>query len=101
MVDYREDMRFSDEIIKRVAEAYRKMRNTCRYLLSNLYDFDPAKHAVAEAELDELDRYALARHRQVVARVLRRLRRATSSTSSTTSSCSTARSTCRPSTSTC
>jgi len=70
MVDYREDMRFSDEMIKRVAEAYRKVRNTCRYLLSNLYDFDPAKDAVPEAELDELDRYALNRHRQVVARVL-------------------------------
>jgi isoleucyl-tRNA synthetase len=71
MVDYREDMRYSDEILKRVAEAYRKIRNTCRYLLSNLYDFDPTKHAVAEAEMDELDRYALARHRQVVARVVR------------------------------
>ena len=43
MVDYREDMRFSDEMMKRVAEAYRKVRNTCRYLLSNLYDFDPAQ----------------------------------------------------------
>ena len=36
MVDYREDMRISDEMIRRVAEAYRKVRNTCRYLLSNL-----------------------------------------------------------------
>ena len=70
MVDYREDMRFSDEMIKRVAEAYRKVRNTCRYLLSNLYDFDPASDAVAEKDLDELDRYALHRHRQVVGRVL-------------------------------
>ncbi len=70
MVDYREDMRFSDEMMKRVAEAYRKVRNTCRYLLSNLYDFDPRKDAVAEADLDDLDRYALNRHRQVVARVL-------------------------------
>jgi isoleucyl-tRNA synthetase len=70
MVDYREDMRISDDMIKRVAEAYRKVRNTIRYLLSNLYDFDPPRHAVDERELDELDRYALARHRQVVARVL-------------------------------
>jgi isoleucyl-tRNA synthetase len=70
MVDYREDMRFSDEMIKRVAEAYRKVRNTCRYLLSNLYDFDPAKDAVPDASLDDLDRYALSRHRQVVDRVL-------------------------------
>jgi isoleucyl-tRNA synthetase len=70
MVDYREDMRISDDMIRRVAEAYRKVRNTIRYLLSNLGDFDPAKDAVAEEALDELDRYALARHRQVVARVL-------------------------------
>jgi isoleucyl-tRNA synthetase len=70
MVDYREDMRFSDEMIQRTAEAYRKVRNTCRYLLSNLYDFDPARDAVAEAEMEDVDRYALARHRQVVSRVL-------------------------------
>jgi isoleucyl-tRNA synthetase len=69
MVDYREDMRFSDEMLKRVGEAYRKVRNTLRYMLSNLYDFDPA-HGLAEAELDEIDRYALQRHRQVVSRVL-------------------------------
>jgi isoleucyl-tRNA synthetase len=70
MVDYREDMRISDDMIKRVAEAYRKIRNTVRYLLSNLYDFDPQRHAVAEQTLDALDRYALARHRQLVTRVL-------------------------------
>jgi isoleucyl-tRNA synthetase len=69
MVDYREDMRFSEEIIKRVAEAYRKVRNTCRYLLSNLYDFDPGRDGLPEERLLELDRYALARHRQLVARV--------------------------------
>ncbi len=71
MVDYREDQRYSDEIMKRVAETYRKVRNTCRYLVSNLYDFDPKRDALAEAQLLELDRYALARHRQFVARVLR------------------------------
>jgi isoleucyl-tRNA synthetase len=70
MVDYREDMRISDEMIQRVAEAYRKVRNTIRYLLSNLYDFDPARDAVPEADLEDLDRYALSRHRQVVSRVL-------------------------------
>jgi isoleucyl-tRNA synthetase len=70
MVDYREDMRFSDEMVKRVAEAYRKLRNTLRYLLSNLGDFDPERDAVAEDRLEELDRYALNRHRQVVRRVL-------------------------------
>ena len=69
MVDYREDMRFSEQMLQRVSEAYRKVRNTMRYLLSNLFDFDPATDAVAEADLEELDRYALARHREVVARV--------------------------------
>jgi len=69
MVDYRDDMPYSDEMIKRVAEAYRKIRNTCRYLLSNLYDFDPRRDSVDEAELQEVDRYALARHRQLVNRV--------------------------------
>ena len=70
MVDYREDMRISDEMIKRVAQAYRDLRNRIRYCLSNLYDFDPARHGVPEQSLDELDRYALHRHRQVVTRVL-------------------------------
>src|SRR5262245_31315279 len=69
MVDYRGDMPFSEEMLKRIAEAYRKVRNTWRYLLSNLYDFDPAKDAVAEDDSEEIDRYALARHRQVVNRV--------------------------------
>jgi len=70
MVDYREDMRFSDEMIKRVAEAYRKIRNTCRYLLSNLYDFDPAKDALAEARLERIDTYALTSHALFKERVL-------------------------------
>ncbi|HET8648383.1 MAG TPA: class I tRNA ligase family protein, partial [Vicinamibacteria bacterium] len=69
MIDYREDMPFSDEMVKRVAEAYRKVRNTLRYLLSNLSDFDPATQAVPEAEMEELDHFALARHRQLVQRV--------------------------------
>src|SRR4029079_3015976 len=69
MVDYREDMRYSEEMIQRVAEAYRKVRNTCRYLLSNLDGFDPVHGLLPEAEMEELDRYALARHRQVVQRL--------------------------------
>jgi len=70
MVDYRDDMPFSDEMIKRVAEAYRKVRNTCRYLLSNLYDFDPVRDTVPEGRLEEIDQYALGRHRQFLGRVL-------------------------------
>jgi isoleucyl-tRNA synthetase len=70
MVDYREDMRISHDIVKQVGESYRKIRNTLRYLLSNLYDFDPARHTVEEARLEEIDRCALSRHRQVMARIL-------------------------------
>ncbi len=70
MVDYREDQRISDEMIRRLAESYRKIRNTCRYLLSNLYDFDPELMSVPEVDLDELDRYALHHHREFVDRVL-------------------------------
>jgi isoleucyl-tRNA synthetase len=70
MVDYREDMRISHDIVKQVGEAYRKIRNTLRYFLSNLYDFDPERHGVEEARLDEIDRYALNRHRQVMKKVL-------------------------------
>jgi isoleucyl-tRNA synthetase len=70
MVDYREDMRISEEMLRRLAEAYRKIRNTCRYLLSNLFDFEPSRDAVAEERLEEIDRYALARHRQFARRVL-------------------------------
>ena len=44
--DYREDLRISPEILTHLIEAYRKIRNTCRFLLSNLYDFDPAQHRV-------------------------------------------------------
>ena len=70
MVDYREDMRISQEMLQRLSEAYRKIRNTCRYLVSNLGDFEAAGHGVAEQDLLEIDRYAIQRHRQLVTRVL-------------------------------
>jgi isoleucyl-tRNA synthetase len=59
--DYREDLRISPEILNHLVEAYRKIRNTCRFLLGNLHDFDPAKHCVAYEKLPELDRWALLR----------------------------------------
>jgi isoleucyl-tRNA synthetase len=61
MVDYREDVRISKQILARAVEAYRKIRNTMRYLLSNLYDFDPADR-VPLARMEEVDRYALSRY---------------------------------------
>ena len=61
MVDYREEIRIGKQIIARVVEAYRKIRNTLRYLASNLYDFNPADRVALE-RLEEVDRYALARY---------------------------------------
>jgi isoleucyl-tRNA synthetase len=57
--DYRAEMSVSDEILKRVSESYRRIRNTCRYLLANLDGFDPARDLVPTAELLPLDRWVL------------------------------------------
>ncbi|MFZ5496921.1 MAG: isoleucine--tRNA ligase [Verrucomicrobiota bacterium] len=57
--DFRDDIPVDDEILKNVGEAYRLFRNTFRFQLSNLFDFDAAKHAVPVAEMDALDRWAL------------------------------------------
>ncbi|MDY6853473.1 MAG: isoleucine--tRNA ligase [Thermodesulfobacteriota bacterium] len=57
--DYKDDIRISDEILKRMSEAYRRIRNTCRYILGNLYDFDPSKDALKYEDLIEIDRFSL------------------------------------------
>lgn len=67
--DYREDLRISQEILNHLIEAYRKIRNTCRFLLSNLYDFDPARHRVPFEQLSELDRWALMKLGELIPRV--------------------------------
>ena len=59
MVDYREEVRVGKQILARVIEAYRKIRNTLRYLSSNLYDFDPAADRVPLERMHEVDRFAL------------------------------------------
>ena len=58
--DYSGELSISDEILKRVVESYRRIRNTLRFLLANTSDFDPAKHAVPLERMVEVDRYALA-----------------------------------------
>ena len=68
MVDAREEMRLGREILARTVEAYRKIRNTFRYLLANLYDFDPAADRLPVASLLEVDRLALARYERVARR---------------------------------
>jgi isoleucyl-tRNA synthetase len=70
MVDARDEMRIGKEVLDRTVEAYRKIRNTFRYLLSNLYDFDPMKDAVDASSLVEVDRYALSRYAHVARRML-------------------------------
>ena len=60
-LDYREDQPLSPEILARTSDAYRKIRNTARYLLSNLFDFDPARDSVPDARLRPLDRWAVSR----------------------------------------
>ncbi|MBA2661735.1 MAG: isoleucine--tRNA ligase [Bradymonadaceae bacterium] len=67
-VDYRGDITLSTEIMKRMSDAYRKIRNTFRFLLGSVGDFDPAK-AVPLAELEELDRWILHRAAQLIERV--------------------------------
>jgi isoleucyl-tRNA synthetase len=71
MSDYREDIRVSNEILARAVEAYRKVRNTLRYLIANLYDFDPVADRVPYAQLEEVDRYILARYADVGTRILK------------------------------
>lgn len=66
-VDYQADVRISQDILKQVAENYRKIRNTFRFMLANLADFDPSKDAVAEKDLEEVDRYMLHRLQRLVA----------------------------------
>jgi isoleucyl-tRNA synthetase len=57
--DYRDDIRISQEILTRLSEAYRRIRNTCKYILGNLSDFNPATDAVTPAAMPEIDRWAL------------------------------------------
>jgi isoleucyl-tRNA synthetase len=68
--DYSGDLNIDDKILARVVDAYRRIRNTLRFLLANVSDFDPAKDAVADADLLEIDRFALSRAAQMQADIL-------------------------------
>ncbi|HET9795075.1 MAG TPA: isoleucine--tRNA ligase [Thermoanaerobaculia bacterium] len=68
-LDYREDQPLSPEIVARTSDVYRKIRNTARYLLSNLFDFDPERDAVADSALLPFDRWAVARAVELERRV--------------------------------
>ncbi|MFN8062910.1 MAG: isoleucine--tRNA ligase [Vicinamibacterales bacterium] len=70
MSDYTQEVRLSKDILARAVEAYRKFRNTLRYLAANLYDFDPARDATPLAELEDVDRYALGLYGEVASTVV-------------------------------
>ncbi len=67
--DYSGELSISDEILKRVVESYRRIRNTLRFLLANTSDFNPANNAIPVHELLEIDRYAIARMMQLQAEI--------------------------------
>ena len=69
--DYSGDLNIDDRILARVVDAYRRIRNTVRFLLANTSDFDPAADLVADAELLEIDRYALSRAAELQAEILK------------------------------
>ncbi|MBI2828710.1 MAG: isoleucine--tRNA ligase [Acidobacteria bacterium] len=71
MVDYGEEVRLGPEILARVVEAYRKFRNVLRVLLGNLFDFDPSADAVPPSRMLEIDRWVMARHAGVAAKIVK------------------------------
>ncbi len=68
--DYRTDMHISENILKQLSEAYRKIRNTARYILGNIHDFEPDRNAVAVSDMLEIDRFILSRLNRVIEKVL-------------------------------
>ncbi|MBI4594931.1 MAG: isoleucine--tRNA ligase [Candidatus Tectomicrobia bacterium] len=69
--NYRDDVRISDEILKRLSEAYRRIRNTCRFILGNLYDFNPRTDMVSYQDCREIDRFVLHRLQGLIERLRR------------------------------
>lgn len=67
--DYRNDVRISNEILTRIAEGYRRIRNTWRYILGNLYDFDPKKDFIPYNQMLEIDRWALGQVHKLLEQV--------------------------------
>ena len=69
--DYRQDMRISKDMLKHLSQNYLKIRNTARYILGNLFDFDPKTNAVAYADMPELDKWALMKLNDLAAKFVR------------------------------
>lgn len=68
--DFKTDMRISKDILKQMSEVYRKIRNTARYILGNIHDFDPETQSVPVEEMNELDKWAMMRLSQMIEKVL-------------------------------
>jgi len=68
--DYRDNIRLSKEILQRLTDAYRRIRNTCRYLLGNLQDYDPRTDGVSYEQMEELDQWALHRLQGLTKRIV-------------------------------
>ncbi|MDP2645505.1 MAG: isoleucine--tRNA ligase [Desulfobacterales bacterium] len=69
--DYRDDIRISDKILKQLSDAYRRIRNTCRFMLGNLYDFEPENHSVSYESMPEIDKYALHKLQSLIEKILK------------------------------
>jgi isoleucyl-tRNA synthetase len=69
--DYRDDIRISENILKQLSDAYRRIRNTSRFMLGNLNDFDPDEHSVPYDSMPEVDRFALHRLQDLIDRTLK------------------------------
>ncbi len=68
-VDFREDVAASENLMQRVSDNYRKLRNTLRFLLGNLHDFDPATNTIAFSAMEPLDQYILARLAELTTKI--------------------------------
>ena len=64
--DYHSDVRMSENVMTQLSEAYRKLRNTFRFALGNLADFDPSRDALADERMEEFDRWMLSRTAELV-----------------------------------
>lgn len=67
--DYKTDVRISNEILKQLSEGYRKIRNTARYMISNMFDYNPDQHEVSYENLTEIDKWALTQLNKLIAKV--------------------------------
>jgi len=69
--DYRDDVRVSENILRQLSDAYKKIRNTCRFLIGNLSDFNPDTDTISYDDFSELDKYMMYRLNEITARILK------------------------------